>query len=553
MFIRVKTTPNSPRKSVQIIESIRTGNKVRQKIIRHVGIAMDDAELVSLKDLAEHIKVKLENEHQAELFPAEEKAQLAIKSRTQQEEEDKPLNVNLKELREEQRAIVGIHEVYGKVYEELGFNAAIPNPARTKKANELLFEMVMARIANPVSKRESVNMLEQDFGVTIPLQGVYRMMDKLTDKTIEKIQDISFNATKSLLSEKIDVLFYDCTTLYFESFSEDDLKQNGYSKDLKFNQPQVILALMATTEGLPIGYEVFPGSGFEGHTLIPALNSLKERYDLNQVIFVADRGMLSEENISYLEESGLQYIVGARLRNSTKALQAKILASSLYKESGSDSTTKLACFEKEDGRKLIVSHSAIRARKDRHDREKVLDKLQKKLLKSKDPKSLLSNYGYKKYLMIEGKSEIKLNTDKLEKEAVWDGLHGVLTNIKNMPPEQVLNQYRNLWQIEECFRINKHDLKIRPIYHWTPDRVKAHLAICYMAFTCLRHLEYRVKLRYIKLSPEVIRKELTHVQVSFLRNQKTKQQYCIPSKVGQHAEKIYRAMDLKLSLTPFEI
>lgn len=553
MYIRVKTTPNSPRKSVQIIESIRTGDKVRQKIVRHVGIAMDDQELSQLKDLAELIKAKLENDHQPDLFPAEEKAKLAIKNRNNNETEGKPLTVNLKDLREEQRAIVGIHEVYGKLYDELGFNAVIPKPSSTKKANELLFEMVMARIANPSSKRESVNMLERDFGVTISLQGVYRMMDKLDAKTIDRIQDLSFGATKALLGEKIDVLFYDCTTLYFESFSEDDLKQNGYSKDLKFNQPQVILALMATTEGLPIGYEVFPGAGFEGHTLIPVLTALKERYDLNQVIFVADRGMLSEENISYLEASGLQYIVGARLKSTTKELQAKILDANLYQESANDSATKTACFEKGAGRRLIVSHSAIRARKDKHDREKALEKLSKKLSKSKDPKSLLSNYGYKKYLMIEGNSKIKLNTDKLEKEEAWDGLHGVLTNIKGMSSEMVLSQYRSLWQIEECFRISKHDLKIRPIYHWTPDRVRAHLAICYMAFTCVRHLEYLVKLRYIKLSPEMIRKELAHVQISFLRDQKNKKQYCVPSKVGPHAEKIYRAMDLKLSLIPFEV
>lgn len=192
MYIRVKTTPNSPRKSVQIIESIRTGDKVRQKIVRHVGIAMDDQELSQLKDLAELIKVKLENDHQPDLFPAEEKAKLAIKNRNNNETEDKPLTVNLKDLREEQRAIVGIHEVYGKLYDELGFNAAIPKPSSTKKANELLFEMVMARIANPSSKRESVNMLERDFGVTIPLQGVYRMMDKLDAKTIDRIQDLSF-------------------------------------------------------------------------------------------------------------------------------------------------------------------------------------------------------------------------------------------------------------------------------------------------------------------------------------------------------------------------
>lgn len=112
----------------------------------------------------------------------------------------------------------------------------------------------------------------------------------------------------------IDVLFYDCTTLYFESFIEDDFKQYGYSKDFKFNQSQVLLALLVTPEGLPVGYEVFPGASFEGHTLIPILKNLKAQHELNNIIFVADRGLLSEENLLFLEQEKFQYIVGPRLQ-----------------------------------------------------------------------------------------------------------------------------------------------------------------------------------------------------------------------------------------------
>ena len=153
----------------------------------------------------------------------------------------------------------------------------------------------------------------------------------------------------------------------------------------------------------------------------------------------------------------------------------------------------------DQNKKLLVSHSAKRARKDAYDREKAIVKLRKKLKKSKNPKELISNSGNCKFLRIEGDSEIHLDEDKCAQAAVWDGLHGVITNDFNLSPEDAINQYRGLWQVEESFRITKHDLKVRPIFHWTPNRIRAHLVISFMAFTCVRHLEHRVKLQYQKL------------------------------------------------------
>ena len=128
------------------------------------------------------------------------------------------------------------------------------------------------------------------------------MMDQLDDNTISRLQTMTCEGTRSLLPSALDVLFFDCTTLYFESFKEDELKQNGYSKDCKVNQtqvnqPQVLLALLVTREGLPVGYEVFPGATFEGHNLISVLQTMQARYDVRKMLFVADRGMLNEDNL----------------------------------------------------------------------------------------------------------------------------------------------------------------------------------------------------------------------------------------------------------------
>ena len=122
-----------------------------------------------------------------------------------------------------------------------------------------------------------------------------------------------------------------------------------------------------------------------------------------------------------------------------------------------------------------------------------------------------------------------------------------------MPQADVLAHYRSLWQVEESFRITKHDLKVRPIYHWTPRRVRAHIAIAFMAFTCVRHLMYRVKLQYQSLSPAVIRNALIHVQHSILEHRTTHKRYVIPSQISPEAKKLYELMGLSASTVPYAL
>jgi len=160
--------------------------------------------------------------------------------------------------------------------------------------------------------------------------------------------------------------------------------------------------------------------------------------------------------------------------------------------------------------------------------------------------------GWKKYLQIEGDSTVSVDLAKLEAARVWDGLHGVITNIENPNISEIIDHYRGLWQVEETFRVSKHDIKIRPIYHWNPDRIRAHVAICFMALVCIRHLEYRVALRE-KLSPERIRKALTSVDVTKVRHIVDKRLFGIPSKASLDAKIIYKSMDLPLNSTPYLI
>ena len=548
MYIRVKTSNNGATTYVQIVQAIRKADKVSQKIVRHVGVANSTDELEGLKILAASMKDALEAGGQQFLFKPEEIAGLGP---SKIEHDDDNYNVNLKDLFEEQRLISGFHEIYGTLYDNMGYTKVIANPSKAKISSRILRDIVIARIANPSSKRASSLMLEEDFGITIDLDKIYRMMDRLDEDAIRRIKQIAYQNTLSLLGGKIDVIFYDATTLYFESFTEDELKQNGYGKDGKFGQPQVLLALMVTSQGHPIDYEVFSGSTYEGHTLVDALAKIRDKYEIERVVFVADSAMLSGDNIARLEKLGdkISFIVGARIKSMDGHIKKKILDSKNY--STIDNQSQIAEFDYKSKR-LIVAYSGKRAAKDAHDRAGAIDKLHKKLLKSKSAKSHLSNSGYRKYLKVNGPASIEIDEDKIEADSAWDGLHGVITN-SDIAPADVLKKYGDLWNVEAAFRVTKHDLAVRPVFHWKPHRIKAHIAICFMAYSMVKNLEHRVGLQYKKLSIESIRKTLAHVQTSILYDKKNKIRYGLPSMLKLDAKKIYKLMGLSKQSTPYII
>ena len=572
-FLRSKKVSwKSPRKSIQIVESKRIDGKVKQKIIKHVGVAANNEELEELKLLATKFKAQLEAQGTLPLYTPQELEKLELKQQQQTKTVNNnknsnnldninrdDYNVNLLDLIEEDRITKGIHDIYGKLYDELNFKTIIDNYSRNSASCKALKEIVLARIANPDSKRASVDKLASNFGVNLKLKTVYRMMDKITDNQILKLNKLVLNQTKSLLDDKIDVIYFDATTLYFESFTEDidsikepALRKNGYSKDGKFNQPQVVLALLVTKQGLPIGYKAFSGDTFDGHTIIPALKDVEEQFKIDNIVYVADSGMFNKTNLEEFDKNkNMTYIVGARIKNMSKDIKEQILDIDSYTTMNDNTKVKTIDY---NGKKLLVTHSLQRAKKDKHERDKAIKKLQDRLKSSKSVKSQLSNNGYKKYLQLQSNNDDKstcdlsivLNEDKIKEDEAWDGLKGIVTNNITLSNEELIHQYSNLWQVEESFRITKHDLKIRPIYHWKPNRVKAHLAISFMAYTLVRYLEHRVRLQYVKLSPEKIRQILLSVQTSIYYDTKTNNKYSMPSLMSDDAKKIYKLMEVPI-------
>ena len=542
MFVRIKTTPNSPRRSVQLVEGVRDGGKVRQRIVRHIGVAMDEDELERLRRLGEYVKAKLEDEHQPSLFAPDTIADQVIRVGRQGDGKQE-LPVDLKQLEEEQRLITGIHEVYGEMYRQLGLDGLLPR-SRYRASHDALFHVVMARIANPDSKRGSVRRLEEDFGVSLPLEKVYRMMDQLDAPVINHLRRRVGEASRSLLP--VAVLFFDCTTLYFETAVEDELRQHGFSKDGKHRDSQVLLALMVTREGLPISYEVFPGSTYEGHSLVPVLQDMQRRHQVERAVCV--RGMLSAANLDAMDKIGGEYVVGARLRNLPVALQKQVLETDAYVPLEGSEDRRVGEWEHK-GRRLIVVFCPKRARKDAYERRHQVQRLLERL--KRNPKELLSHHGAKRFIAVEGDARLTVNPEKIAEAERWDGLAGVVTNLRDASTAEVMAHYHGLWQVEESFRITKHDLKVRPIWHWNENRIR--IAIAFMAFACVRHLAYRVAIQKKRMSPEVIRSALVHRQCSVLSCRQSGNRYVIPSKPTPVAEQIYATMGLPLTITPYQL
>jgi len=275
------------------------------------------------------------------------------------------------------------------------------------------------------------------------------------------------------------------TTLYFETSDEDDLRKTSFSKDGKHQCPQIFLGLLTANGGNPIGYEIFEGNIFEGHTFIPVLQNIEKKYLLGKPIVVADAGLLSKENCKSLENSGYKYILGARAKNLKENLKEKILSFQLQND-------EVKTIKQSDGTRLVVSMSDKRAKKDSYNRRKGLERLQKRIQSGKLTKSNINNRGYNKYLKLEGEIKISINEEKFFADAAWDGIKGYITNT-SLTAKKVIEHYSNLWYIERAFRMNKTDLRIRPIYHHLRNRIEGHICICFTAYTILLEMERMLK------------------------------------------------------------
>jgi transposase len=427
------------------------GQKVKGKfvLIKHVGSASRPKQIEALQLKAQGELGRIQLDRQPSLFPAvstEARAKLA------------------------NWRITGFHQIFGHIYDTIGF------------PKNILRDLVIARIAYPKSKSATVRYLDQYLGISLSEDKIYRFLDTLNKDELTRIA-FDFVSKKN---NGIALIFYDVTTLYFESNDEDDLRKKGFSKDHKNELPQIVIGLFVDKDGYPFDFDFYEGSTFEGHTFPKAIKALIEKYHFADLVVVADAGMLSEKNIGFLEIEKLNYIVGARLKGLSEKFKERIFIHDFSKKPifETNCEIKLETGEIADKR-LIIDFSDKRARKDTFNREKLIKKLEAKIAFKK---GLIKK---SKYLILENQGKVAgIDQEKIEQDKRHDGLKGYWTNLREtVKATEIIDQYHNLWKVEKAFRMSKSDLQERPIFHRKFKRINGHLLICFCSLLILKETE----------------------------------------------------------------
>lgn len=462
MFVRKKPNP-SGLVSIQVIDK-STG---KYKLVKTIGSSSNPLEINQLVLKGKEYIQKVTGVHELDFNNYDDIYSQVLSSITSHK-------------------LVGIDLVLGKIFDKIGFNQV---------KDKLFKDLVLFRLVYPKSKLKTTEYLHRFAQKTYSEDDVYRYMDKFYNTQKELVQQISYKHTLKVLPQGISVVFYDVTTIYFETDYEDDLRKTGFSKEGKHQNPQIVLGLLVSEGGYPLAYDVFEGKQYEGHTMLPIINGFKQKYKIEKLIVVADSGLMSKKNIEELIANNYEFILGARIKNESQKIKEKILALTLK-----NGESKII---KKEHLKLIITYSDTRAKKDKHNREKGLKRLEKNLKKGKLTKSSINNRGYNKFLEMDGNIQIKINQEKIKLDERWDGLKGYLTNSK-LNKNKILDNYRQLWQIEKAFRIAKTDLKIRPIFHYKQRRIEAHICLNFVAYKIYKELERQLKEKKSELSPEKV-------------------------------------------------
>lgn len=455
MFIR-ELKNRSGSVSVQIISKHRG----KYHVIRSVGSGKTPDEIATLKEIARFHLLKMES--QPSLFASKD---------------DSYIEGYLSTFSNSQVRVIGPELIFGKIFDGIGFGEI---------KEEMFRYLVLTRLINPGSKLKTIDYLFRYQGIPVSKDSVYRFLDKLQGIYKEKVEQIAFAHTLKVHQGNIGIVFYDMTTLHFEASDGDDLRKTGFSKVGRHQDPQIYLGLLVSSTGFPIGYDIYEGNIYEGHTLIPFIQKFERKFNLSHPVVVADAGLLNTDNIEGLESEGYSYILGARIKNESTRIKQQIL--SLELENGQNAVIK-----KSGNQRLIVSYTSKRAKKDESNRNRGLQRLEKNLRSGRLTKSNVNKRGYNKYLRLVGEIKIEIDYDKYKQDSQWDGLKGYLTNT-SLSPDVIIENYASLFQIERAFRISKTDLRIRPIYHRLQDRIEAHICISFTAYTIYKEVERILKL-----------------------------------------------------------
>jgi len=533
MYIRLTKSKKSKHPTLQIVQGVREGAKVKQKIIASLGVIKTKEDLVKISKLAENLTRRLEKEG----LPSNHK-------------------IKLNDLIHKKTIYDGFGLVVDRLMELAGFSNTFRQTQGKKDfdVTEVVKLAIAQRLDLPSSKLRTYERQKEHGFHGIDLQHIYRTMDVIEPLSNE-IQRQSFLTVRSYSEIPVDCFFFDVTTLYFESISQDELRDFGYSKDQKFHQVQIVLALVVDSQGIPIAYETFRGNVGETKTLIPVLELLRARFDIKNVTVVCDRGLASEANVNALRKHGFHFVIASKLRSMSKTLRINDL--SVYEPVANQENMpdeekifiRTMAHPQYADTLLIATYNPKRAAKDKDDRERLIKKLDEKIASSneKSVKNVISNSGYKKYTNVKKGSLITINQKAIDEDAAWDGFHGIsVSNSAELTVEEALARYKELWHVEEAFRVAKSTLRTRPIFHWKPGRVRSHVLLCFMTLFIERFLELLLRKNGFYLTPDRIRHALAEVHTVVFENTDTCKTGKMRSSLPEDAVSIFKTLGISL-------
>lgn len=485
MFVRKKKNRSG---TISVVVVSKAQGKFRE--IRNFGTARSDAEAEILCNEARHW---LSTYGGQQIFDFEDR-------------KGRELEETVRFLEKIDNVIInGTQLLLNRIYDSIGFN---------RIQDEILRHLVTARVSQPMSKLATVEYLKSYYDEDVNLNHIYRYMDKLYNTQMEQVQKISVEHTRKILGGRIGLMFYDVTTLYFETAQTDALREPGFSKDGKTAESQIVLGLLVSEDGYPLSYSLFNGKQYEGFTMLPMIDDFKQRFTLGEnIVVVADSGLMSKTNVTLLQQAGYRYVIGARIRNESQ--EVKNWMFSLEKEDGS-------CYEftRTNGERLVVSYSANCARKDAYNRDRGVERLRNAYRNGHLTKQQVNRRGYNKFLEISKDVEVVISEERIAEDARWDGLKGYMTNT-DLPSEEVIAEYHGLWVVERAFRISKGTLEMRPMFHFTERRIEAHVCICFISYKVYKELERIIKSKRIDMSVDLvlkIAKTVTTIKINMPEN-----------------------------------
>ena len=519
-MLKIRTTKT--KSSATAVQVVRYEDKIIH-IEKHIGSAKNEKELKLLKKVANHfIQKNSISSGQQQLFSLSQSSSFS------------------KIIQLDKCEYLGARHTF--IYDALIFMMQLFG--FDKIGNQMLLDIICMRIIEPSSKLQTLVLLRELFGISYEETDFYKNLKQFSvlKQDAEKAV-VSF--AKRYYSFDFSMVFYDVTTLYYESFTEDEdtldeegnvikkgLRRDGFSKDLKFNQPQITIGLMVNSNGFPVSYEIFEGNTFEGDTFLPSILEFKKKYNVKKLTIVADAAMISFDNIKKLKERKLKYIVGARLANIPLTVMKKI-------------SEELAAIDGKTGRihtnkgTLIYDFSANRYKKDKREMGKQVIKAERLVEKNTEGRRT-------KFLKLKTSNKKKdapktyeLNSKLVEKAKLLLGIKGYYTNLtgKKASNKIIVYHYHSLWHVEKAFRIAKSDLQMRPIYHFKKQAIEAHILICFMALAVCKHMELKTK-----KSTRKIVKLLKSITEARIKNLLTEEIITMKQKLPEEVEELIKKL-----------